>query len=120
MFVKDVQRLARFYKEVIEMAEVHGDKDHVVLDAGGFQLVLHGIPTTIAAALTITDPPLVRADMPIKICLPVESIARARARAAELGGNVGPQGTEWQARGCTACDGFDPEGNVFQVRERAV
>jgi hypothetical protein len=26
---------------------------------------------------------------------------------------------EWSARGFRACDGYDPEGNVFQVREKA-
>lgn len=119
MFAKDVQKLAHFYKEVVGMAEVHGDEDHVVLDEGGFQLVIHGIPKAIAASLTISEPPRVRKDTPIKVCLPVTNIAQARERAAALGGEVGPTSEEWQARGFTACDGFDPEGNVFQVRERA-
>ena len=39
--------------------------------------------------------------------------------AAALGGQIGPKQKQWTARGFTACDGFDPEGNVFQVRETA-
>ncbi len=46
-------------------------------------------------------------------------IEDARKQAAALGGQVGPKAREWQARGFRACDGFDPEGNVFQVRETA-
>ena len=117
IFVKDVRKLAHFYQEVVGMTEVHGDKDHVVLDEGSFQLVLHGIPKKIAASIDIKEPPDLREDTPIKVCLPVESIAAARARAVFLGGKIAPKTKEWTARGFVACDGYDPEGNVFQVRE---
>ena len=119
VFAKSVATLARFYCEVAEMVEVHKDKDHVVLDEQGFQLVIHGIPKKIAALINISAPPEVREDTPIKVCLPVSSIERARLKAAELGGQVGAKGKEWVARGFRACDGWDPEGNVFQVRESA-
>lgn len=117
VFAKHVAKLARFYREVADMDEVHTDKGHVVLDGGHFQLVVHGIPKKIAASIEITEPPRIRDAIPIKICLPVPSIADARTRAAELGGKIGAKKKEWQARGFTACDGNDPEGNVFQVRE---
>jgi predicted enzyme related to lactoylglutathione lyase len=117
IFAKDVARLSRFYSEVIGMTEVHADHDHVILDEGGFQLVIHGMPKQVAAAIDITVPPYIREDTPIKVCLPVESIALARTRAAELGGGVGSGDEQWQAGGFTACDAYDPEGNVFQLRE---
>jgi hypothetical protein len=119
VFAKNVAKLARFYGAVAEMVEVHNDKDHVVLDEEAFQLVIHGIPKRIAATIEISEPPEVREDTPIKVCLPVSSIEHARLNAAELGGRVGPKGKEWRARGFRACDGWDPEGNVFQVRECA-
>jgi predicted enzyme related to lactoylglutathione lyase len=119
VFAKDMALLAHFYGEVMDMAEVHRDNDHVVLDDGGFQLVIHGIPKEIAAQILITTPPEVREDTPIKICLPVRSIERARKKAAPLGGKVGAKDKEWEARGFRACDGYDPEGNVFQVRAGA-
>lgn len=119
IFAKDVDALARFYRETAEMTEVHRDKDHVVLNEEGFQIVVHGIPKQIAATIEITSPPEVREDTPIKICLPVSSIEQARTTAAALGGKVGPKTKEWTARGFRACDGYDPEGNVFQVRESA-
>ncbi|MDH0895005.1 MULTISPECIES: VOC family protein [unclassified Pseudomonas] len=119
IFAKDAIKLASFYGAVAEMSELHGDKDHVILDAEGFQLVIHCIPKKIAATIEITAPPQVRDGTPIKVCLPVSSIATSRAKAAELGGSVGPKSEEWEARGFRACDGYDPEGNVFQVRENA-
>jgi predicted enzyme related to lactoylglutathione lyase len=119
VFAKHVAQLARFYREVVGMEEVHADKSHVVLDGGHFQLVVHNISKKVAATIEITDPPQIRDSMPIKICLPVLSIDAARRLAAALGGKVGAKKNEWQARGFTACDGHDPEGNVFQVRESA-
>ena len=119
IFAKDIDRVARFYMDVAEMTEVYRDADHIVLNEDGFQIVVHGIPKQIAATIQITTPPKVREDTPIKICLPVMSIEYARERAAELGGRIGPKTEEWVARGFRACDGYDPEGNVFQVRESA-
>lgn len=119
IFAKDIEALARFYRETAEMTEVHRDKGHIVLNEEGFQIVIHGIPKQIAAEIEITTPPELREETPIKICLPVSSIEHARTKAAELGGRVGPKKKEWVARGFRACDGYDPEGNVFQVRESA-
>jgi len=119
IFAKDIEALTRFYREVATMAEVHKDKDHIILDEEGFQIVVHGIPKAIAAEILITTPPQIREETPIKICLPVSSIEFARTKAAELGGRIGPKAKEWAARGFRACDGNDPEGNVFQVRESA-
>ncbi|RVU43720.1 VOC family protein [Rubrivivax rivuli] len=119
VFAKDVPRLASFYAHVIGMTEVASDDHHVVLGAEGFQLVVHGIPAAIARQIEITSPPELREDTALKICLPVESIAAARAQAAALGGGVKAPRAEWTARGFRACDGHDPEGNVFQVREAA-
>lgn len=117
IFAKDIATLAHFYAEVVGMNEAYRDKDHIVLDAEVFQLVIHGIPKKVAEQVQISVPPQVRENTPIKICLPVDSIEQARLRAAALGGQVGAKGKEWEARGFRACDGFDPEGNVFQVRE---
>ena len=117
VFAKSVARLARFYREVADLSAIHTAKDHVVLEEERLQVVIHGIPKTIAATIQITEPPKVREGNPIKLCLPVDSIHVARQKASELGGRVGPKTKEWEARGFRACDGYDPEGNVFQVRE---
>jgi hypothetical protein len=53
------------------------DKDHIVLDEAGFQIVIHGIPKKIAETIEIRNPPDIREETPIKICLPVSSIESA-------------------------------------------
>lgn len=119
VFAKDVVRLARFYGAVTAMSPVHSSADHVVLDEERFQIVIHGIRSSVAASIAISAPPIVRENNPIKLCLPVASIEVARQKASALGGSVGPKAKEWEARGFRACDGYDPEGNIFQVREAA-
>lgn len=116
VFVSDVPKMTQFYQELASMTLVHRDDQHAVLELEGFQLVLHelaGEPDSAAAPL---GQPQVREKSPIKVCLPVESIAAARATAARLGGAIQPAANEWEARGVRACDGHDPEGNVLQVR----
>lgn len=119
IFAKDVEALANFYLEVAEMTLVQSDRHKAVLDEDGFQLVIHGIPDSIAESITINTPPEVRKETPIKICIPVNTIDGARSKASALGGQVADKAQEWSARGFRACDAYDLEGNVFQVRESA-
>ena len=119
IFAKSPTTLAHFYAQVAQMVEIHRDEGHIVLEAGGFELVLHALPEQIAAEIHITMPPQIREDTPIKLCWPVDSLALARRTAASLGGQMGAETQQWQARGFRACDGYDPEGNVFQLREAA-
>jgi predicted enzyme related to lactoylglutathione lyase len=113
VFVADVARVAEFYRNVLGMATLEGDATYRVLEREGFQLTVHGLRGEPAASGAT------REDTYIKLCFPVGRIADARAAASAHGGEIGPPEREWTAetRGFRACDGRDPEGNVFQVRE---
>lgn len=119
LFAKDLPRVARFYRQVLEMTETVSEKRLIVLESATFQLVIHGLPKKVADSLDIISPPVRRIDLPTKLVFPVKSLAQARADAAALGGGIDPSSAEFTARGFTACDGFDPEGNVVQFRELA-
>ncbi len=119
LFVRDVLSLTRFYQGVASMSVVHEEGDHAVLEIAGFQLTIHALRGEPVPPRDSAGRVLVREDSYWKICLPVVSIAAARARASQLGGLIKSQEHEWQARGFRACDGNDPEGNVLQVREIA-
>ncbi|MCO8168810.1 hypothetical protein NJC40_13635 [Pseudomonas sp. 21LCFQ02] len=69
--------------------------------------------------MVIDSPPKLRTDLQLKLVLPVASLALVRQQASELGGGLNPLDQQWQARNFSACDGFDPEGNVLQFREDA-
>lgn len=115
VFVADVPRMRRFYQALAAMTLLQEDEQHAVLELQGFQLVVHALHGEVPSASGGMPP--AREDSYIKLCLPVESIAAARSRAAESGGALKPPASEWVGRGFRACDGQDPEGNVLQVRE---
>lgn len=114
VFVDDVANVAAFYRAVAGMTAIVADERHVVLEAAGFQLTIHALPGSEQGT---SGPYPTRPDSYIKLCFPVADIAAARSAAAKLGGEVWPMDHEWEARGFRACDGRDPEGNVFQLRQ---
>lgn len=117
IYAKELKRLADFYERVVGMRVCHIAKDHVMLESGAFQLVILQVPPRVAKTITVTVPPTRREDTPIKPVFFVESIARARQIAPECGGMVNAARREWSFDSVTVCDGCDPEGNVFQLRQ---
>lgn len=114
VFVDDVANVAAFYRAVVGMTAVAADERHAVLEAADFQLTIHALP---GPARHAGGPYPARLDSHVKLCFPVADIAAARSVAAKLDGEVWPADHEWEARGFRACDGRDPEGNVFQLRQ---
>jgi predicted enzyme related to lactoylglutathione lyase len=117
VFAKDLQRLARFYREVANLPVTDGDDRFCVLGEGPGRLVIQQIPPDFADQIEITSPPQKREETPIKLALAVDDIAAARARAADCGGTLLPPDREWTFGEARVCDGIDPEGNVFQVQQ---
>lgn len=117
VFAKGLERVAKFYEQLLSLSVTHGERDHVVLESEHLELVIHAIPSRITGSITITEPPEVREETPIKLFFPVASLAEARSAASQLGGQLNPSQSEWAGRGFRACDGHDPEGNVFQLRQ---
>ncbi len=113
IFAADVDRVARFYRDLASMHTQHADADHVVLNLPGFELVIHRLHGGTEPAASPVQP---REDSWTKVCLPVADITAARRMAATLGGLVKDASCEWEGRGFRACDGHDPAGNVIQVR----
>jgi hypothetical protein len=67
----------------------------------------------------ISLPPRLREDAVIKPIFVVPSVNEARAAVAGLSGQVNSADTEQVYAQSRYCDGFDPEGNMFQVSETA-
>jgi predicted enzyme related to lactoylglutathione lyase len=117
LYAKDMGRLAAFYSAIAGFAEIRRDDDFVVLHGGGIELVVVAIPERIASGIDIASPPRRREGTPIKLFFVVPDLAKARRTVAELGGEFESRGREWQFRHWRVCDGCDPEGNLFQLRE---
>jgi len=115
LFTINLQSLADFYTEVMGMRVLLSEKDHIRLELGSFRLTVHRIPPRYAKNITIKKPPQVREAGAVKLAFRVKQIAKAREIAATLGGEVYGVKHEWQYDGTTICDGYDPDGNVFQL-----
>lgn len=102
----------------MEAADIRREEDHVILETPECQIVVPAIPASIAQDIVITSPPSRRTETPLKFAFPVGSIARSRAAVEQLAGQIDSPDHEWQFGDDRVCDGQDPEGNVFQLRER--
>jgi predicted enzyme related to lactoylglutathione lyase len=117
LYAKDLDHLVEFYSSVAGIEQKSVDKGFAVLGAKPSQFIIVRVPKRIADTIDIATPPEPREDTPLKLVFGVEDIAHARDRAAELGGAMNVVEREWEFDGTKVCDGYDPEGNVFQLRQ---
>lgn len=119
LYAKDLSRLVDFYSSVAGLEPQAIEKGYTILGPTPSQFVIVRIPKRIADTIGIATPPEPREDTPLKLVFAVEDIAHARGRAVELGGAMNAVEREWDFEGSKVCDGHDPEGNVFQLRQTA-
>ena len=117
IYAVDAERLAAFYQAVLGLDRVHASPDVLVLGLPDtdLQLVIHPIPPSIAATITIRSPPEPREDAALKFFFTVPSLAAARDSAARHGGSIDTR--TWPGSSFVLCNGCDPEGNLFQLRQ---
>lgn len=113
LFAKDYSKVAAFYREVFGARTPHSDVDHVVLDFGGFDLVIYQIPQHIAMSVSVDSPPHRRERGSLRLNFPVQDIERSRLEANRLGGVVDERPPAWAGTDTSLYLGHDPEGNVF-------
>ena len=118
LFTIHLRSLASFYEQVAGMETFRTEDDHIRLQKGLFRLTVHKIPQRHAKKIKISTPPTVRETSAVKLAFQITDIAQARELAAQLGGAVYPPEREWHYEGMTVCDGYDPDGNVFQLFTR--
>lgn len=119
IYAKDVSRVSAFYARVANLAIAHEEADHACLESAALQLFIVAMNPQVAARVHIAQPPVPRENTALKFIFPVASLSAARRFAADAGGVLKPAESEWTFNGHRHCDGHDPEGNVFQLRERA-
>ena len=118
LYAVDVPRVAAFYVAVLGMKRHPAEDGFCTLHSAVLELHVIAVPAAIAATITLTEPPQLREDTPIKLGFAVRSIAAARGAAPAYGGAVEAVEREWEWEGVRRCDGHDPEGNVVALLER--
>ncbi|HET8707988.1 MAG TPA: VOC family protein [Pseudomonadales bacterium] len=118
IYASDMTRLAEFYSRVLNMRTLHQTPELTVLQTDDVQLVVHAIPAQFAQDIRISSPPQLREQTALKFFFTVPSIAQAQAMAEKLGGGV--KAEIWTAPQFRVVNAFDPEGNIFHLREPLV
>lgn len=117
LYVKDFQRMTRFYSEAFEIGPrtSQSSDNWAFFDIGETGFALHAIPAELANSIDIACPPVPREQIPVKLIFDVQDVEETRTRLELLGARSLRR--PWQKPG-EACDLADPEGNVFQICTR--
>ena len=117
LWVEDLSIAKDFYQKLLS-AEIPDDSATFVRVASkDNEVLLHLVPEQYREGISL--PPRLREDAVIKPIFVVPSVNEARAAVAGLSGQVNSADTEQVYAQSRYCDGFDPEGNMFQVSETA-
>lgn len=118
VFAKNKKRVSAFYQETLRLKVKESEPSHDLLVGHGYEIVVHTIPRRYATDIKITKPPVPRENTPLKPTFVVRSLKAVRQAAEVTGGYLKPEAGAWHFRGCTVLDGWDPEGNLVQFKER--
>lgn len=114
MFVKDVERMVRFYEGAFGMTAVGSSDSGFVrmISVGGAGVAIHALPPAIADQIHLSDPPRVRDDTAYKLCFQTDDLDALRAEIVAHGGQAE---APWSWEETRFCECADPEGNVVQI-----
>jgi catechol 2,3-dioxygenase-like lactoylglutathione lyase family enzyme len=114
IYVRDLPRMRAFYGQMLEAKPVNSEwtDRYALFDAGGADFALHAIPGETAGRPETASPPRPRETSPVKLTFAVDDVRAERARLEGMG--VAIIQRPWQEPD-QACDGVDPEGNIFQI-----
>ncbi|MCB1023556.1 MAG: VOC family protein [Acidobacteria bacterium] len=111
LFVNDIGNMTEFYTDVLGLSVADdSDPGFIVLGAGGAEFCLHQIPKRFLSSNT--DP---NEDSATKVVFYSADVEGERTRLLEK--NVRMKKTVVWGE-IAFCDGFDPEGNIFQISSR--
>lgn len=118
VFAKNKKRVSAFYQQTLALEVDESERTHDLLRGHGYEVVVHSIPRKYAATIEIVEPAIPRDTTPFKPTFMVPDLEAVRIAATKTGGNLKPIERAWRFRGCLVLDGWDPEGNIVQFKER--
>ena len=117
LYASDYQHIAKFYVDVAGFRVCHSDCFFIHLETRTFQLVVLEADRNTIQQMTQSRSVNKRVSSPIKLVFFVDNISDVRGRVADLGGKLCKLESDSSFGHYKVCDGQDPEGNVFQLRE---
>lgn len=118
VYARNKGRVSAFYQKALALAVEESETSHDLLLGHGCEVVVHAIPPEYAVGIELAEPPEPREETPFKPTFLVQDLEFVRAAAVETGGFLNPVERAWRFRGCIVLDGWDPEGNIVQFRQK--
>ena len=117
MYAKEMNLLVDFY-QLLGFSVDTAEPGFTILTRLGTELSIIQAPEVIAAEIEIENPPVSRTETPIKLVFVVDSIEAVAEQLNKRGGRMDRGQARWQLGDFYVQDAVDPEGNIFQLRER--
>ncbi len=118
IYAKDHRKVATFYETILGLTQRHCDDEYVKLEASGLQIVVLKLPVAQRDKVELKTPLERRSNTAMKPVFFVKDIETHRDKVIAKGGGLNPADRIWQFDQMNVCDGFDCEGNVFQLRAK--
>jgi predicted enzyme related to lactoylglutathione lyase len=111
LFVKDLDRMAAFYGDVLGLTPNQHTRlnDWVEFGDSASRFSLHAIPAAVAAGITIESPPRAREQGGVKLTFEVQNVEATLTKIEGMG-------LPLLRRPWGGTEAVDPEGNVFALR----
>lgn len=115
LFVKDLDRMAAFYSDVLGLKPNEDTRlaDWIEFGDGVSRFSLHAIPAAMAAGIPIESPPRVREQSAAKLTFEVQDVETTLTKIEAMG-------LPLLRRSWGGTEAVDPEGNVFALRNPTV
>ncbi len=118
IYAKEMDVLKAFYQN-LDFAEVAGDGEtFATLAKDQSELTIVQAPVNIAEEIELAGPVLSRVYTPLKLVFLVASIEESAQLLNAAGGRIDRGQARWEMGEFFVQDAVDPEGNIFQLRER--
>lgn len=105
VYSSDIKKLSEFYIELFSMHIIRETNDFISLAVEGFNVIIHHPPAVLPKSDFNT----------VKLFLTVDSLAKTKKRAVELGGQAFDD--VWSNPIFSVCNITDSDGNYIQLRE---
>jgi len=115
IYSSDLGKLVSFYQDVFGFAVIEVEPDFALLEHGEFELVI--LETDISRSLNNqSSTPVPREATPLKPTFFVDDYLQDISKKVIAHGGSMREPKDWTFGGKLVCDGWDCEGNIFQLR----
>lgn len=117
VFACDKTKVSSFYQRVLGLHVIESSSSHDLLGGQGFEIFVHAASVLDVSAAGASRPEP-RSDTPLKPIFTVLDLDEIRDAVVQTGGFLLPPEQAWMYRNFRVLDGWDPEGNVVQFRQK--